>query len=130
MYGYQVEAAKALVHILAKKESKHCVISLSPSGLLGAYWRVVKKTESIIIVLKDSPDNILQRITFYDNDSQPIDKVLTEREKKLYLREIKKDITYYNRSYVRAHFAVNISGLGPAESALKVKAELESHQRD
>ncbi len=130
MHGYQTKAVKALKHILAKKESEQCVISFSPSGLMSAYWRVVKKTESTIIVLNDFPENILKRITFYDDDLQLMDKILTEKEKKLYLREIKKDITYYKKSYARAHISVDINGLGPEESALKVKTELELYQRN
>ena len=50
-YSYQIEAAKALVHVLNLPESKNSVIALPPSGLMGGFWRVVKKTKGINIVI-------------------------------------------------------------------------------
>jgi shikimate kinase len=88
------------------------------------YWRIVKKAGGMIVVLKDKPENILQRITFYDIDSRPIEKHLTKKEKLLYLKEIKKDITYFRRTYARADLTVDITGLGPDESAKKIKHAL------
>ena len=55
------------------------------------------KSEGKTIVLLDRPEHILEWITFYDIDSNLIDKRLTVREKKLYLIEIKKDITYFRK---------------------------------
>jgi len=126
MYSFRQEASKALKHILSKKESESCVIALPPSGLMDNYWRIVKKANGKIIVLIDSPENILQRITFYDIDSLLIEKHLIDKEKRLYLKEIKKDITYFKRTYSRADITVDISGLGPDRSAQKVKKALES----
>jgi len=55
---------------------------LPPSGLLGGYWKVVNETRgAVIVVLRDAPENILERITFYDIDSRPVQKNLTDREK-------------------------------------------------
>jgi shikimate kinase len=68
------------------------------------------------VVLTDAPENILNRIMFYDMDSRPIEKRLTHKERQLYLREIKKDITYVRKTYDR----VDISGLNAEESAEKV----------
>ncbi|MFQ6114523.1 MAG: shikimate kinase [bacterium] len=66
MYSFRQEAAKALKNLLNRKETQDSVISLPPSGLMDNYWRVVKKSEGIIIVLTDDPTNILKRVTFYD----------------------------------------------------------------
>jgi hypothetical protein len=41
------------------------------------------------------------------------------------LREIKKDITYYRKSYARAGFRVDISGLAPEAAAERVQQSLE-----
>ena len=42
---------------------------------MGGYWKVVNKTrDAAIAVLKDTPENIFKRITFYDVDSRPIQK--------------------------------------------------------
>ena len=97
-HSYRNEAAKALIHILAQPNSQDCVIALPPSGLIGGFLRVVKKTAGTSVVLIDAPGNILNRITFYDIDSHLIKKRLTQKEKQLYLREIKKDITYFRKT--------------------------------
>jgi shikimate kinase len=113
------------MHILGHPESRNCVIALPPSGLMGRYLRVLKKTGGTAVVLKDNPENILNWIRFYDIDSRPIEKQLTAKEKLLYLREIKKDITYYQKSYDRADFGVDISGLLPETAAERVQQSLE-----
>jgi hypothetical protein len=68
--------------------------------------------------------NILERITFYDIDSQRIEKHLTEEERILYLKEIKADISYFKRSYERADLQVAITGLDPEASAAAIDARL------
>jgi shikimate kinase len=124
--SFRSEAAKALMHILGRPESWNCVIALPPSGLMGRYLRVLKKAGGTIVVLTDKPANILNRVTFYDIDSRPILKELREGEKLLYLREIRKDITYYRKSYDRADLQVDISGLLPEAAADKVQQSLKT----
>jgi len=126
MHRYRDEAAKALMHILAQPNSQDCVIALPPSGLMGGYLRVVKKADGMTIVLLDTPDDILDRITFHDIDSRPIERQLTQKEKRLYLREIKKDSTYFRKTYDRADMQVDISGLDAEEAAEKVERSLEA----
>jgi shikimate kinase len=120
VYSFREEAAKALAHLLNRTESRTCVVALPPSGLMGGYLRVLKKTNGTIVALDDRPENILERIRFYDIDSRPMEKKLTAKEKKLYLREIKKDITYFRKSYQRANLQVDIAGLNPEQAAWKV----------
>jgi shikimate kinase len=124
--SFRHEAAKVLTHIFETPESQKFVMAMPPSGLMGSYLQVLKKAEGIIVVLADTPENILNRIIFYDIDSRPIEKQLTEREKLLYLREIKKDISYYRKSYDRAHLRIDISGLSAAEAAEKMHQSLNS----
>ena len=57
----------------------------------------------------DKPERILDRIVFYDVDSRPMDKLLTNEERPLYLKEIKKDITYFKKSYTRADLQVSVA---------------------
>ncbi len=130
MYSFRQEASKALKHLLKREESGDAVIALSPSGLMDNYWRVVKRAKGTIVVLTDDAANILKRITFYDKDSNPIEKHVTEKEKPLYLTEIKKDITYFNRTYKRADISVHLSGLGPEQAAKKVKEMLDKHWQE
>lgn len=124
-HSFRNEAAKALVHLLSRPESRDCVIALPPSGLMGGYLRAIKKADGITVVITDKPENILARIRFYDIDSRPIEKKLTPREKKLCLREIREDITYFRTSYRRATLAVDISGLNADQAARKVKEAVE-----
>ncbi len=125
MHSFRSEAAEALVHILNRPDSRDCVIALPPSGLMGGYLRAVKKAGGVTIVLNDKPENILERITFYDIDSRPIEKKLSAEEKRLYLREIKKDITYFRKTYERATLQIDISGLDADGAAQKIKETVE-----
>ena len=128
MHSYSVEAAKALSHLLDRFDSHNSVIALPPRGLMGGFLRVIKKTSGITVALNDKPENILERITFYDVDSKLIEKKLTPKEKRLYLKEIKEDITYFRSSYKRAQLQVDISGLNASEAASKIKEALEIRQ--
>ena len=125
IHSYRKEAARALVHLLNRPDSRDSVIALPPSGLMGGYLEVLKKSTGTAVALNDKPENILERITFYDRDSKLIDKNLTADEKRLYLREIKKDISYFRESYERADLQVDISGLNIEQAAGKVKEALE-----
>lgn len=129
IHSYRNEAAKALVHLLSRPESRQSVIALPPSGLMGGYLRAIKKASGITVALSDKPENILDRITFYDIDSKPVDKELTAEEKHLYLREIKKDMTYFRKSYERAQLRVDVSDLDPEQAARRLKQAVNAFDR-
>ncbi len=124
MYSFRKAASEALVSVLARPESSNCVIALTPSGLMSPYLQIVSKADGVKVALIDTPENILERETFYDIDSKPVVKVLTEKERKLYLMEIKKDITYFGRSFHRADLRVDIFGMNIEAAALKLKGQL------
>ena len=63
------------------------MIALQPSGLRDAFLRVVRRVPGVTVAVHDTPENILERITFYVIDSQPIDRHLTGEERILYLKE-------------------------------------------
>jgi shikimate kinase len=107
------------------------VIALPPRGLMGPCWSVIKKMQdAVIVVLDDTPENILERITFYDTDSRKIEKVLTEDERRRYLREIEGDVTYFKRSWRKAHLIVNISGCAAEGAALRPDRSLGARWTD
>ena len=108
-HDFRKETSKALSIILDKPESQQAVIALPPSGLMGGYLVVIKKTQGLKVALLDKPERILDRIVFYDVDSRPMDKLLTNEERPLYLKEIKKDITYFKKSYTRADLQVSVA---------------------
>ncbi len=105
------------------------MIALAPSGLRDAYLRVIKKLPCVTVAIEDTPENILERITFYDIDSKLIQKHLTDEEKRLYRKEIKKDITFFKKSYQRADLHADIAGLDAEASAEMVEALLAPHHR-
>lgn len=100
------------------------MIVLPPSGLRDAYLRVIRKLSCVSVAVEDAAENILDRITFYDIDSKPVDKLLTEKDKRLYLREIKKDITFFRKSYERADLHADIAGLDAEAGAKRIEALL------
>ena len=122
-YTYRKETAPVLRHIAA--EHGDLVVAVAPSGLRDAYLRVLKKlNRRVVVVLQDTPENILARIAFFDIDSKPMEKHLTDREKRLYLKEIKKEITYFRKSYERTDLHVDIAGLDAETSAAKIEQAL------
>jgi shikimate kinase len=126
-HDFRLAVSQVLQHVLLLEDSCHCVIALPPSGLLSALWKVINKTrDATTVVLSDTPENILRRITFYDVESRPLQMKLTDHEKGLYLREIKRDIAYYNSSFRRANVTVDISSCGLEEASRKVWDVLKS----
>ena len=98
-YSYREETRVVLRELLNKNEN--LVMASCPSGLRDNYLREYKKLKEnkaitlISIHIIDKPENILERLTFYDKESKLLNKKLNEKEKRLYLKEIKKDITYF-----------------------------------
>lgn len=129
MHSFREEASKALIHVLGLQGANNCVIALPPSGLMGGYLRVVRKAGGNTIFLSDTPENILKRVTFYDLESHQIFKVLTAKEEKLYLREIKHDISYFRPSYKKADLNIEINGLNADEAAMKIRDSLLSTEK-
>jgi shikimate kinase len=122
-YDYRKECAVVLERIATANPD--CVIALPPSGLRDAFLRVVRRVPGVTAAVHDTPENILERITFYDIDSRRIEKRLTEEERILYLKEIKADISYFKRSYERADLQVTITGLDREASAAAIDARLD-----
>ncbi len=125
-HDFRIATSQALKHVLSREDSYNCVIALPPSGLMGAVWKVISGTrDATTIVLHDTPENILRRITFYDIESRPLQKKLTDHEKGLYLREIKRDIAYFKRSYRRADASVDVSGCGVNDASRRIRNALK-----
>lgn len=129
-HDFRREAAKALTHLLNKPESQRSVIALPPSGLMGGHLTVIKKTQGLKIALLDRPENILDRIVFYDVDSRPMDKRLTKEERQLYLKEIKKDATYFKKSYTRADLQISIEDLDVEQAARHLLVQIRTNRPD
>lgn len=81
---------------------RNIVIASTSSGFRDHYlsqYKKIKKTKKIVsIYLTDKPENILGRLTFYDDASNQTEKNLSENDRKEYLKEIKKDITFLKKN--------------------------------
>ena len=125
-HDFRLARSQALKHVLSSEDIYNCVIALPPSGLLGALWKVVGEArDATTVVLRDTPENILGRVTFYDIESRPMQNDLTDHEKRLYLREIKRDIAYFNRSFCRAELSVDISACSLEDASRRVCGALK-----
>lgn len=115
IYGYREETKVVLRELIKKK--KNSVIASCPSGLRDSYLREYEKSRKsnentmISIHIIDKPENIVERLTFYDKESRLLEKKLNEKEKRLYLKEIKKDITFYKKFNNRADYEFNIENI-------------------
>ena len=116
-----------LNYLVNNNENSNYVIALPPSGLMDFYFKIFKRIDCTIIVLRDRAVNILNRLTFYDIDSNQIDKDLSESDKDYYLEEIRKDMSYFGRTYNRAHLSVNINGLSIEEGVSKIQFLLSKY---
>lgn len=119
--SFRNEASLVLKNIVTNNKSHNCIVALPPSGLRDSYYKIIRKIPSITVVLRDSPENILSRITFYDIDSKPIRVRLTKSLKNRYLKQIKEDIQYFNTFYQKADLEVNIADLTIEESVQKIE---------
>ena len=126
-YSYRKEAcAKVLKWLIVTNKQYDYVIVMPSTGLHAPYYRIIRGANGMIIVIQDKPENTVKHLTFYDDDSNRIEKHLTEKEVKAYLKEIKKDITYYKPFYKKADYHVDIDGLDIEGSARKIEELLNT----
>ena len=78
--------------------------------------------------INGNPKPELKRITFYDVDSKLVQKKVSEKETIHYLKEIKKDIAYFGKTFRRAHLVVDIAGLSIEQSVSKVQEAVLSYE--
>jgi shikimate kinase len=113
MNGFREKASVVLDKILS--DENNAVIASTPAGLKFSFLQIYKKhkkrREIISIHITDKPENILERLTFYDKDSKPIHVHMDESKKIRYLRKITADYNYFKDSYERADLQVNIEYL-------------------
>lgn len=118
---YREKVSIVLSKIL-KENNNNFILAMPPSGLMDNYWRIIKKDDRIItIALRDKAKNILERITFYDDYSKPMESPVTKENEKYYLKDIRLDMEYFGRSYKKAKIHKDIDG----KSAFQVADELK-----
>lgn len=105
---------------MTENDSKNIVVAMPPSGFRDFYWRIIKKYNGISVTINDTAENILKKITFYDENSQKIERKLNSNESKNILKMIKEDISYYKTFNKKAMFQVEINGLDIRKNAKKI----------
>jgi shikimate kinase len=114
MNGYREKASVVLDLLL--KTPENAVISGVPSGLQNAYLQVYKKYKKEIdiksVLIIDSTENILKRLTFYDENSKLMDIELDEDQKQKYRKKNRGDWNYFKKSLSRADLQINIENVG------------------
>ncbi len=113
MNGFRKKASMVLDNILANLDDS--VIAGTPAGLKYSYLQVYKKHKTkkdlFSIHIRDSYENVLNRLSFYDKDSKQIIEVLDETKRKRYLKEIRSDYNYFRDSYKRADLQIDIENI-------------------
>jgi shikimate kinase len=127
MDRFRAAAADVLKDILSRPENAQYVIALPPRGLMMPYWKAVRDAQPTIVVIRDEPENIMERIVFFDSDSQPIPRPpLSAADRRYYLREIRADVGYFRSSYARATLSVDIAGAGVEAAARQIQLALKT----
>ncbi|MDO4548099.1 MAG: shikimate kinase [Clostridia bacterium] len=90
------------------------VFAICPIYYSSNFNRYIAREDVLAIELRDSPGNIFDRIVFSDKN----DVVYTDDEYKYahaayYLKDIKKDITYYKRSFSKIKNKFDMDGDPP-----------------
>lgn len=129
MYEYRKKASVVLDNIFSKNIDS--VVSGTPAGLKFSYLQVFKRHKKdkdlYSIHLYDTFENVLNRLTFYDKDSNIVFEPMDEAKRKRYLQEIIADYRYFESSYKRADFQVNIENIEVQDIPEMIMEELRKH---
>lgn len=98
-YERHMQKGKILEDIVNKYKD-NVVIAVSPIFYEEFFKDIIKKYNVLAIELKDSPESILERLVYSDeNDNVHSLVIKTKVERNYYLEEIKEDIKYYKKVY-------------------------------
>lgn len=128
--SFRKAASQVLKAILARNAEKSFVLAMPPSGLRDYYWKAFKSSNALFVELTDDPPNIIKRIAFFDNDSKPLQRELTEQERTFYLREIKLDQTYFSKFNKKADLHIHLDGRSVADSSRLIQQEIQKALRE
>lgn len=130
MNEFRQKASIVLDNIFSKDIDS--VVSGTPAGLKFSYLHVYKRHKKdktlISIHLYDSFENVLNRLTFYDKDSNPIIEPMDGAKRKRYLQDIKADYRYFESSYKRADFQIDIEHIKLQDIPEMIIGELQTHK--
>ena len=116
-HSYRHNTRVVLQEILTENPD-NIVIAMPPSGLMDFYWRIIKQDEGLVtIALRDRAENILKRLTFYDDYSELMASPVNEENEHRYLESIRDDMEYFGRTLSRAKVQYKMNGKSAGEVA-------------
>lgn len=109
-YERHKERGKILSDIVNKYDD-NVVIAVSSIFYVRCFSKLLEDENILAIELQDKPENILKRLVYADEDDNvfPLE-ITTEKERKYYLSEIKKDITFFKRTYAKITNKFDMNG--------------------
>ena len=112
-YERHKERGKILSDIVNKYED-NAVIAVSSIFYVRCFSKLLEDENILAIELQDKPENILKRLVYADEDDNvfPLE-ITTEKERKYYLSDIKKDITFFKRTYAKITNKFDMNGEDP-----------------
>lgn len=129
-YSFRKDFAALVLRRLVEGDSNPgMVVALPPSGMMRPLNALLKCPNRVVIVLRDTADNILRRVAFFDEESRPVTTALTDEERRQCRKHITEDIDYFGRSYRKADLAVDIAGLDAEGSAAKIERLIQEMAR-
>lgn len=103
-----------LDNLLSRSQNK--VIAVTPMYYSRCFNKYLTRDGVLAIELQDTPENIFSHLIFGDeNDHVYKDDAYRDAHRSYYLREIKKDITYYKRSFAKITNKFPVNNAPPSE---------------
>lgn len=125
------QTVKHILPEILSENPDNMVLAMPPGGLLREYKTVFDRNPDVLtVVLKDRSVNILNRLVFTDDDDEIIDEqVVTDENRHLYYREIRKDVEYFRASLSKARLSFNIDGRGIDDAAIALADFIDAYQK-
>ncbi len=103
---------------IIENDSKNKVIAVSPIYYSRNFTKFLKRKDVLAIELQDSPQNIFERLVFYDeNDNVYKDDEYKNKHKKYYIKDIKSEKTFYKQAFKHVSHKFFMNGKGITEVA-------------
>lgn len=120
VYPFDYERHRKRGEILKEiidKYDDNVVIAVSVINYSRFINDIIKNKEILAIEIQDKPENILKRLVYADEEDKIFAiNISNIEEQKYYLKDIKKDITYYKKIYRKIENKFDIDGKLPEEA--------------
>ena len=92
---------------------------------------VCPAADTFSVVLEDAPEHVFERQIIVDEDNQPVDvPEWKNANRKFLIREIKKDITYFNNVHKHIPRKYNVDNKAPGVCAEELQRLIEAQQAE